>query len=49
MQNVNQLSDSNLKEINKVRLNQRFDTQFKIKDLKKELLLNRYGKLQGLC
>jgi hypothetical protein len=30
-----------VKEVDKLRLNSKFDTQFKIKDLKKELLLNR--------
>lgn len=48
MADVN-LTNTELKEINKLRLNQKFDTQFKVKDFKEKLLLNRYGKLQKLC
>lgn len=47
------LSNPTLKEINKLLQNKKFDTQFKIKDIKKELLQNKYldynGRLQCLC
>ena len=46
------LDNSTLKEVDKIRLNTKFDTQFQVKNIKKELLLNRYnnnGKLQQLC
>jgi hypothetical protein len=43
------LSANTLKEINKLRLNQKFDTQFEIKNIKKELLISRYGKLRQMC